>query len=116
MLRRETQVKAFLPSGNDFFINGTAYFRDRGVIMLCGDMEFDRLLRLAATVQSSQASAVDEPKVSLRNRPIREEVELRAYQIYLCRGSVHGFDLEDWLQAEREVTLARTGKSLARRD
>lgn len=84
--------------------------------MLGDEMEFDRLLRLAATVQRSQVTVADEPKVSLRSKPIREEIELRAYQIYVSRGAVHGFDLEDWLQAEREVTSARIGKSLPRRD
>jgi DUF2934 family protein len=32
-----------------------------------------------------------------------ELVALRAYQIYLERGGGHGRDMEDWLQAEREV-------------
>jgi hypothetical protein len=35
--------------------------------------------------------------------PIREEIELRAYQIYVERGRAHGQDVEDWLQAEREL-------------
>ena len=35
--------------------------------------------------------------------PIREEIELRAYQIYIERGGAHGQDVEDWLQAEREL-------------
>jgi len=30
-------------------------------------------------------------------------VALRAYQIYLERGGGHGRDMDDWLQAEREV-------------
>ena len=35
--------------------------------------------------------------------PISEEIELRAYQIYIERGGGHGQDVEDWLQAEREL-------------
>jgi hypothetical protein len=35
--------------------------------------------------------------------PPREEIELRAYQIYIERGGAHGQDVEDWLQAEREL-------------
>ena len=35
--------------------------------------------------------------------PAREEIELRAYQIYVERGGAHGQDVEDWLQAEREL-------------
>jgi hypothetical protein len=27
----------------------------------------------------------------------------RAYQLYLKRGADHGYDLDDWLQAEREI-------------
>jgi hypothetical protein len=35
--------------------------------------------------------------------PLHEEIADRAYQIYLQRGSIHGWDLDDWLQAEREL-------------
>jgi len=32
----------------------------------------------------------------------REEIEMRAYQIYVERGGTDGHDVDDWLQAERE--------------
>ena len=35
--------------------------------------------------------------------PTREEIELRAYQIYVERDGAHGQHVEDWLQAEREL-------------
>ena len=35
--------------------------------------------------------------------PTREEIELRAYQIYVERGGADGSDVEDWLHAEREL-------------
>jgi hypothetical protein len=35
--------------------------------------------------------------------PMSEEIELRAYQIYIERGGAPGQDVEDWLQAEREL-------------
>jgi hypothetical protein len=35
--------------------------------------------------------------------PALEEVRLRAYEIYIRRGQADGQDLEDWLQAEKEV-------------
>jgi hypothetical protein len=36
--------------------------------------------------------------------PAREqEIRRRAYEIYLERGEEPGRDLEDWLQAEREL-------------
>ncbi len=33
----------------------------------------------------------------------RDEIAVRAYEIYLTRGSAGGHDLDDWLQAEREL-------------
>ena len=44
------------------------------------------------------------------SHPTREEIELRAYQIYMERGSVPGSDLGDWLQAESEL-LQEYGKA-----
>jgi hypothetical protein len=35
--------------------------------------------------------------------PLREEIEARAHQIYLARGAEPGNELDDWLQAEREI-------------
>jgi hypothetical protein len=37
------------------------------------------------------------------NKPAREEIERRAYELYLARGEVQGYDQQDWLQAEREL-------------
>jgi hypothetical protein len=42
--------------------------------------------------------------------PTREEIELRAYQIYVERGGAQGNDLEDWLQAELEL-IEKYGKT-----
>jgi hypothetical protein len=36
-------------------------------------------------------------------QPTKEEVERRAYQIYLSRGGQDGHAVEDWLQAEQEL-------------
>ena len=41
---------------------------------------------------------MSEPKM-----PIAEQIEKRAYGLYLERGSEDGHALEDWLAAEREV-------------
>jgi len=40
----------------------------------------------------------------------REEIEVRAYQIYVARGGAHGQDVDDWLQAEREL-VEKYGKT-----
>jgi Protein of unknown function (DUF2934) len=41
-----------------------------------------------------------------------EEIRLRAYEIYIRRGRTDGRDLEDWLQADKELTQI-AGKRLA---
>lgn len=38
-----------------------------------------------------------------QSTPTHEEIALRAYEIYLERGSTPGHDLEDWIRAEREL-------------
>jgi Protein of unknown function (DUF2934) len=34
---------------------------------------------------------------------LRRLIAQRAYQLYEARGCVEGFDLQDWLHAEREI-------------
>jgi len=35
---------------------------------------------------------------------LEEQIRLRAYQLYETRGSGNGHDVEDWLEAEAEIT------------
>ena len=42
-------------------------------------------------------------EAKVRRIPASEEIKIRAYEIYLARGASHGADLDDWLQAEREL-------------
>jgi len=46
-----------------------------------------------------------------RTRPmepiVEREIQTRAYELYVERGKLQGFALEDWLRAEAEV-LARS--------
>lgn len=44
--------------------------------------------------------------------PDTAEIAARAYEIYLWRGATDGHDVEDWLEAERELTAAATGESV----
>jgi hypothetical protein len=39
-----------------------------------------------------------------RKAPTKEEIELRAYQIYLERGCEDGYDVTDWFVAEEQLT------------
>ena len=38
-----------------------------------------------------------------KTSPSAEEIRRRAFEIYRERGAIHGRDLDDWLQAEREL-------------
>jgi hypothetical protein len=39
----------------------------------------------------------------LENVPSLEKIRLRAYEKYIERGGTDGRDLDDWMQAEREL-------------
>jgi outer membrane protein TolC len=45
--------------------------------------------------------------VSATAADLQEQIERRAYELYEQRGRIHGFDIDDWLQAENEVLDAR---------
>ena len=55
----------------------------------------------AKMIGSTEATA-PEREVVLPSR--EEEIRIRAYEIYLQRGGQPGYELEDWVQAERELT------------
>lgn len=50
-------------------------------------------------------SALSKPErnTSPAQSPSREEIARRAYEIYLARGQTGGREVEDWVQAEREL-------------
>jgi hypothetical protein len=66
--------------------------------------------------QEEQKSAREDAVVE--KSPSNDEIERRAHEIYVERGGIHGRDLDDWLQAERELKEAMIGpgysKSLRR--
>ena len=45
------------------------------------------------------------------NNPMKEEITRRAYALYLMRGCEHGRDMQDWVQATKELTDESAGKS-----
>jgi hypothetical protein len=49
-----------------------------------------------------QGTAVEERERLLHSTG-EQEIRDRAYEIYLKRGAEPGYELEDWLQAEREL-------------
>jgi hypothetical protein len=52
---------------------------------------------IAPAGDGATTSASQLPSVS------NSDVARRAYELYLARGREHGHDVEDWLQAEREL-------------
>jgi len=56
------------------------------------------------TAAKMQKAVAQEPaKETPRREATDEEIRQRAYEIYLARGAAPGFELDDWLQAEREL-------------
>jgi hypothetical protein len=62
---------------------------------------------MAKTMQAS--SPITQKLRTASNQPTREEIALRAYQIYLKRDGAPGNEFEDWMQAERQL-LGENGK------
>jgi hypothetical protein len=54
---------------------------------------------------SNKTSATAKPKkaAAKKSPPTREQIAMRAYQIYLERNGAPGNPFEDWTQAEREL-------------
>ena len=44
---------------------------------------------------------------SPQSEPIEEQIRRRAYELYEARGREDGHHLEDWQQAEAEITIGR---------
>jgi hypothetical protein len=53
---------------------------------------------------------------SANHKPTCEEISVRAHEIYLERGGLPGNELDDWLQAERELerSAPQEGESINR--
>ena len=63
------------------------------------------------TIESIDAEAT-EAQAGVVNSAPDEKIRRRAYEIYLERGEQPGRELDDWLQAERELeggVLAQAG-------
>ena len=61
-----------------------------------------------APQQSSDALQKDPSPSALPDDEARfEQVRQRAYELYVKRGSSHGDEVEDWLEAERQIATER---------
>ena len=57
--------------------------------------------KAAASRKTGKSGNVQE---ALTSAPSADEIRVRAYEIYIERGQRDGEDLENWLQAEKELT------------
>jgi len=46
-------------------------------------------------------------KSTIETLPLEEQIRRRAYELYVERGNASGSELDDWLQAESEILMAR---------
>ena len=58
--------------------------------------------RRTTTVKAPVATADDQGGAT------PDAIARRAFEVYCARGGGHGQDVDDWLQAERELTGAKT--------
>jgi hypothetical protein len=58
--------------------------------------------------RTDRLSAAPKPSTS------SEDVARRAYELFLSRGAEHGRDIDDWLQAERELVWENQRAELVR--
>ena len=57
-----------------------------------------------ATVPSATGDSRNAAE-NLAIEPTHQDIARRAFQLYEERGGIHGRDLEDWFQAERELRV-----------
>jgi Protein of unknown function (DUF2934) len=58
---------------------------------------------IATAANVSPIQAEETAEASVRKAGREDEIRRRAYEIYLQRGGEPGREIDDWLQAEREL-------------
>jgi hypothetical protein len=58
----------------------------------------------ASSIVSPQRASQSPEQRPSKKSPSQQDIELAAYELYLQRGCVDGHAVEDWLQAEQELT------------
>lgn len=62
-------------------------------------------MKKTARTDEVEKSKTHQPKVIVHSTPVRTEVVSRlAFQLFEQRGCVHGYDVHDWLEAERQIS------------
>ena len=62
---------------------------------------------MSSKVTTLQAPSAIDKAVRTASHPTQQQIAFRAHQIFLERGATPGLELDDWLQAERELTAAK---------
>jgi len=62
-----------------------------------------RTSKRKASERHQSAPTINTPKLP----PTLEQIRQRAHEIYLARGGAAGHELDDWLQAERELKAGK---------
>jgi hypothetical protein len=62
---------------------------------------------MSSKATTLQAPPATDKAVRTAALPTEQQIAFRAHQIFLERGGTPGSDLDDWLQAERELTAAK---------
>ncbi len=84
---------------------GTMITNDRALVAKLNSLYDADLIRMQGFTVSDALRGYIPPTAS--RAPTHEEIERRAYEIYLARGGQHGHDVEDWLQAENELRFGK---------
>lgn len=58
------------------------------------------------TTAPKRVRATQVQRDQARDTDHRASIAQRAYERFVARGMRHGYDVEDWLAAERELTVA----------
>ena len=66
--------------------------------------ETDSVLEQPTEEQAGSTAPSTQSSATPQSEPTTQQIAQRAYEIYQARGGTEGQDMEDWLQAERELT------------
>jgi hypothetical protein len=64
--------------------------------------------KMIGSTEATQPETAVEEREGLPHATHEQEIRNRAYELYLLRGEQPGYELEDWLQAERELSTNLT--------
>jgi len=90
-------------------ITQSAFHKDFPVSHPCRHGHCKDSVQMKKRAKNVNAKVPVQPAVVVMDsvvQPTHAEIAKRAHKIYLARGGAHGCDLDDWLQAERELKAA----------